>query len=129
MREQSSPQSPWASVRRKMLVSQAATLATVAGIATLIALVSNAQLGIDFIVGGLIALLPQLWFVVRSTGPTAGSHAGLLALGKLAISGAGFAVWFVIVPTANPVATLVGTATAIVVATLCMIGLQKRSVD
>ena len=129
MREQSSPQSPWASVRRKMLVSQAATFATVAGIATLIALVSNAQLGIDFTVGGLIALLPQLWFVVRSTGPTAGSYAGLLALGKLAISGAGFAVWFVIVPTANPVATLVGTATAIVVATLCMIGLQKRSVD
>jgi len=129
MREQSSPHSPWASVRRNILVTQAAALATVVGIAILIALVSDVRPGIDFIVGGLIALLPQLWFVVRSTGPTAGSQAGLLALGKLAISGAGFAVWFVIVPTANPVATLVGTATAIVAAALCMIGLQQRSVD
>ena len=129
MRQQSGPHSPWTKVRRNILVTQAATLATVLGTASVIALVGDVQLGIDFIVGGLIALLPQLWFVVRSTGPTAGSQAGLLALGKLAISGAGFAAWFVIVPTANPVVTLVGTATAIVAAALYMIGLQQRSVD
>jgi len=73
------------------------------------AVVMTISAGTAFMAGGVIALMPQLWFVLRGTSPKATLHAGGLALGKFSLSAAGFALWFAFVPTANPVLTLAGT--------------------
>ena len=86
------------------------------------AVVMTISAGTAFMAGGVIALMPQLWFVLRGTSPKATLHAGGLALGKFSLSAAGFALWFAFVPTANPVLTLAGTATALLLSAVLMAG-------
>lgn len=71
------------------------------------------MIGRDVAAGAVIALMPQLWFVLRGFGQAAGYQAGSLAFGKFVLSGVGFALWFVFVPDAKAAPTLIGTAATI----------------
>jgi F0F1-type ATP synthase assembly protein I len=105
---------------------QACALSVTAVIAFVIAVVASPVGGRDFIVGGVIAGLPQLWFLARGSANKAESRAGGLALGKFALSATGFAVWFGLKPEANPITTLLGTATFIVVVALGLVIVSRR---
>jgi FtsH-binding integral membrane protein len=117
---------PWQRVLRATVTVQACALSVTAVIAFVIAVVASPVGGRDFIVGGVIAGLPQLWFLARGSANKAESRAVGLALGKFALSATGFAVWFGLKPEANPITTLLGTATFIVVVALGLVIVSRR---
>lgn len=118
---------PWKRVLRTTVMVQVCALAVTAAIAFVIAVVVSLVGARDFIVGGVIAGMPQLWFLARSSANRAESRAVGLALGKFALSATGFAIWFGLKPEANPIITLLGTATFIVVATLGLVIASRRA--
>ena len=123
------PASPYAKPRKILLLALAVGLTASMIVAGLLALGMGVELGRDYVVGAVIALLPQLWFVHRSAGATAGQAAAVIALAKYGLSATGFALWFAAVPDANLVATLVGTATAIIVLVSAIKQLECRLND
>ncbi len=118
---------PWQQVLRATVIVQVCALAVTGAIAVFVAVVASPVGGRDFIVGGVIAGLPQLWFLARSSAKRAESRAVGLALGKFALSATGFAIWFGLKPEANPITTLLGTATFIVVVALGLVIVSRRS--
>ena len=118
---------PWQRVLRAAVMVQACALAVTVALALVIAVVASPVGGRDFVIGGVIAGLPQLWFVARGSANRAESRAVGLALGKFALSATGFAIWFGLEPEANPIITLLGTATFIVVATLGLVLVSRRT--
>lgn len=118
---------PWKRVLRTTVMIQACALAVTTAIAFVIAVVASPVGARDFIVGGVIAGMPQLWFLARSSANRAESRAVGLALGKFALSATGFAIWFGLKPEANPIITLLGTATFIVVAALGLVIASRRA--
>lgn len=101
---------------RKILIQAIITgLVSTVAMGVLIAAALGVDLGRDFVMGAVIALVPQLWFIYRAKSFTASGAAALIALAKFGLVTMGFALWFVWQPDANPIATLLGTATAIVV--------------
>ena len=123
------PPSPYAKPRKILLLALAIGLFASMTIAGFIALGMGVELGRDFIVGALIALLPQLWFVHRSSGVAAGQAAAIIALAKYGLSATGFALWFAASPEANLVVTLVGTAMAILILVSAIKQLECRLND
>jgi F0F1-type ATP synthase assembly protein I len=118
---------PWQRVRRVALVAQLLALLVTTSAALVVAASVAPAGGKDFLGGGVIAGVPQWWFLVRASADRAGSQAGLLTLGKMALSAAGFALWFGLRPDANPVTTLFGTATYIGVATVGLVIGSRRT--
>ena len=120
--EKHKPGNPWHDLRQRLLRSVVRAVAVISVVSLIMAVVMTISAGTAFMAGGVIALMPQLWFVLRGTSPKATLHAGGLALGKFSLSAAGFALWFAFVPTANPVLTLAGTATALLLSAVLMAG-------
>lgn len=125
---QKMPVSPYAKPKKVLLLAIAIGLVTTSTVALVVAFGVGIDLGRDFIVGGLIVLLPQLWFVYRLTGAL-GQAAAAIALAKYGLSATGFALWFAAEPDANLVATLVGTVTAIIVLVSAIKQLECRLND
>jgi F0F1-type ATP synthase assembly protein I len=118
---------PWRYVLRAALTVQVFALVSTVCIALVLTVIAAPSVGIAFVVGGLIAGLPQVWFVVRGSANRAPAHAITLALGKLVLSGTGFALWFGLFPNASPGVTLSGTATYIAVAACGMVVASRRT--
>lgn len=87
-------------------------------LAALLGFAVEQSAGIDLAAGVAIVALPQAWFVTRGTRGGAQPAAAFLALGKYGLVGAGFAIWFVVRPEANLLATVCGTAVTIVLTTV-----------
>lgn len=121
--------SPYAKSRKILLLALAIGLIASMVVGGLLALGTGVELGRDYVAGALIALLPQLWFVHRSTGGTVGQAAAFIALAKYGLSATGFALWFAATPGANLIATLVGTATAIIMLVSAIKQLECRLND
>lgn len=114
-------ENPWRRVLRAAVTVQVFAMASCTVIALIIAVVASPINGGDFIVGGVIAGLPYLWFLARGSASRAKLNGVALALGKFTLSATGFAIWFGLRPEANPITTLLGTATYIVVVALGMV--------
>ena len=121
--------SPYAKASKTLIQAIIAGLLCTAAVGVCIAGVLRVDLGRDFVMGAVIALMPQLWFVHRAKKFTASGTAALIALAKFGLVTVGFALWFALQPEANPLATLLGTATAIVVLAAAIKRFDSRSAN
>lgn len=118
---------PWVRIRRTVIAVQALALGITVTVALIISISATPESGKAFVVGGVIAGIPQLWFLVGGSTDRIVSQSSVLALGKMALSATGFAIWFGLRPEADPIVTLLGTATYIVAASSVMAVVSMRT--
>ena len=83
----------------------------------------------DYLAGLLVVWIPQLWFVVSGFGRSRQSKPVALAMGKYALTSAGFALWFAFASDPGVLLTLAGAAVAIGMVTLTTTVLVRTSTD
>lgn len=120
---------PWVIARNRIYRAAMMASALNSVVAVALAFGVSADTARDYMVGTLIAMLPQLWFITRGFGKAAGYQAASLALGKFALSGMGFALWFALMPGAGAIATFAGTASTIGVMAVLTVRATRRPLN
>jgi len=116
---------PWKQVQRKLFSVVLLSGLIALGAAAAFIWIIDVYTSRDIAAGVMIALLPQAWFVSRGFGRANGGQSALLALGKYMLSGAGFALWFALMPQAGFIATLSGAAATMVLLAVLTVALTR----
>ena len=116
---------PWKQVQRKLFSVVLLSGLIALGAAAAFIWIIDVYTSRDIAAGVMIALLPQAWFVSRGFGRANGGQSASLALGKYMLSGAGFALWFALMPQAGFIATLSGAAATMVLLAVLTVALTR----
>ena len=116
-------------VRQRLLVATISGGVSSAIIALPVGLLVGPREARDFFAGLLVVWIPQLWFVMSGFGFSRQPRPAALAMGKYALTGAGFALWFALGSDTNVLATIAGAVMAIGMVTTMTIVLSRTSTD
>ena len=104
---------PYGAVKKQAVRALLVNIATVAMLAAIAAISVDLELGLDLFSGGIVVILPQAWLALQLGARRWIARPALLAVAKYTLTGAGFAVLFVLKPEVSGLAVMIGAMVAI----------------
>ena len=97
-----------------------------AAVAVMIGLIARWGTAVEFIVGALVVVGPNLWVATRGFRSAHVGGAIALALSKYVLAGLGFAAWFALRPNSDATAVLAGSAVALLAIPIAVYFVAKQ---